>query len=99
MAPDTSNSLLQGDAIDAASLDVDEFNKLFAEHLADKEIKEGSVVEGKVIRMTGDHVIIDIDYKSEGAIPLNEFRPKEGPRNAPPEVAVGDTVEVYLDSL
>ena len=99
MAPETLNPLLDGSTTDAAALDAAEFEKLFGEILNDKEIKEGSVVEGTVIRMSGDHVVVDIDYKSEGTIPVWEFRPKDAPRGAPVDVKVGDTVEVYLESL
>jgi small subunit ribosomal protein S1 len=99
MAPETLNPLLDGSTTDAATLDAAEFEKLFGEILNDKEIKEGSVVEGTVIRMSGDHVVVDIDYKSEGTIPVWEFRPKDAPRGAPVDVKVGDTVEVYLESL
>jgi len=99
MEPETLNQLLNGSTEDAAALDASEFEKLFGEILNDKEIKEGSVVEGTIIRLTGDHVVVDIDYKSEGTIPLYEFRPKDAPRSAPVDVTVGDTVEVYLESL
>ncbi len=98
MAPDI-NSLLEGTAADAANIDAAEFEKLFEDIISDKAIKEGTVVQGRVIRMTDDFVVVDIDYKSEGVIPIWEFRPKDAPRDTPIEVAVGDTVEVYLDSL
>ena len=93
------NTILDGSATNAANIDEAEFAALFEEILADKPIKEGSVVKGRVIRLTEDHAIIDIDYKSEGRIPLYEFRPKDAPRGTPPEIAVDDEVEVYLDSL
>ncbi len=93
------HTILDGSATNAANIDEAEFAALFEEILADKPIKEGSVVKGRVIRLTDDHAIIDIDYKSEGRIPLYEFRPKDAPRGTPPEIAVDDEVEVYLDSL
>ncbi|MCP4870831.1 MAG: 30S ribosomal protein S1 [Proteobacteria bacterium] len=98
MAPDI-NSLLEGTAADAANIDAAEFEKLFEDIISDKAIKEGTVVTGTVIRMTDDFVVVDIDYKSEGVIPAWEFRPKDAPRDTPLPVAVGDEVEVYLDSL
>ena len=93
------NSLLDSSAAAAASLDADQFAAMFEEILSGTPIKEGSVVTGTVIRMTSDYVVVDIDYKSEGRIALHEFRPKDTPRGTPPEVAVGDVIEVYLDSL
>ena len=99
MTLETSNPLLDGSTTDATAMDASEFEKLFSDLLDKKEVKEGSVVEGRVIRLTSDHVVVDIDYKSEGTIPVHEFRAKDAPRNAPIDVAVGDLVEVYLDSL
>ena len=98
MAPDI-NSLLEGSAADAALIDPSEFERLFEDIISDKTVKEGSVVTGTVIRMSDDFVVIDIDYKSEGVIPKWEFRDKDGPRDAPLLVAIGDTVEVFLESL
>ena len=93
------SAFLDNSAAAAASLDADAFAAMFEEILSGTPIKEGSVVNGTVIRMTSDYVVVDIAYKSEGRIPLYEFRPKDSPRGTPPEVAVGDEVEVYLDSL
>ena len=91
----STDSILSGSAASASTMDADEFNAFFEAIISDTPIKEGSVVTGRVIRMAGDHVVIDIAYKSEGTIPLREFRDKEG--NS--EIAVGDDVEVYLESL
>ena len=45
-----------------------------------EQLEEGQMVEGHVIQVTGDHVFINIGYKSEGKIPIEEFReiPKDG---------------------
>ena len=44
-----------------------------------EQLEEGQMVEGRVIQVTQDHVFINIGYKSEGKIPIEEFReiPKE----------------------
>ena len=34
---------------------------------------EGSIIEGTILKIVDNNVIIDIGYKSEGTIPLNEF--------------------------
>ncbi len=94
MSTETS-SILSGSAAAAGAMDAAEFNALFEAIISDTPIKEGSVVTGRVIRMAGDHVVVDIAYKSEGTIPLREFRDKEGETT----IAVGDDVEVYLESL
>ncbi|MFP4557099.1 MAG: 30S ribosomal protein S1 [Bacteroidales bacterium] len=54
-------------------------------------IGEGEVVDGTVIAMNKREVVINIGYKSEGVISLNEFRYN-------PDLKVGDTVEVYVEN-
>jgi len=49
------------------------------------------VVTGTVIQMTSREVVVNIGYKSEGVVSLNEFRYN-------PNLKVGDTVEVYVES-
>ena len=53
-------------------------------------IDEHTVTEGKIINMTDREAIVDIGYKSEGVISLNEFRYN-------PDLKVGDDVEVLVD--
>jgi small subunit ribosomal protein S1 len=55
-------------------------------------ISESETVDGKVVAMTKREIVVNIGYKSEGIINLNEFRYN-------PELQVGDKVEVYVDSL
>jgi small subunit ribosomal protein S1 len=54
-------------------------------------IKVNEVVEGTVISMNKREVVVNIGYKSEGVVSLNEFRYN-------PELANGDKVEVYIES-
>ncbi len=42
-----------------------------------KEITQGKLVKGKVIKKTQTHVLVDIGFKTEGAIPIEEFREQE----------------------
>ncbi len=71
------------------------FEQLFEAAMADhKPVQEGDIVKGRVIRVRGDSVIVDIGYKSEGEIPISEFIGSEGK----PEVKEGDEVEVLLVS-
>ena len=90
-----SSTILSGSAKDVANVDAAEFEKFFNDFLSDTPIKEGTVVKGRVVRMTSDLVVIDIDYKSEGQIRKHEFRNKEGEI----QIAVGDEVDVYLESI
>ncbi len=57
-----------------------------------RDFKEGSIVEGKVLEIRPESVLVDIGYKSEGLIPSEEFKDLE-------TLKVGDTVEVLLESL
>ncbi len=54
-------------------------------------VNENEVVEGKVISINKREVVVNIGYKSDGIIPVNEFRYN-------PELQVGDVVEVYIES-
>jgi small subunit ribosomal protein S1 len=54
-------------------------------------IAENEVTEGTVISMNKREVVVNIGYKSEGVVSLNEFRYN-------PELAIGDSVEVYVES-
>jgi small subunit ribosomal protein S1 len=58
-----------------------------------KRFAEGEVVTGKIISVDKDHVLVDIGYKSEGQIRINEFRDESGEIHA----EVGDKVEVMVE--
>jgi small subunit ribosomal protein S1 len=95
MSTPSTNPILSGSITDAASMDFAEFERLFSDALEETPIKEGSVVKGRVMRIQGEQVVVDIDYKSEGTIPLWEFRDKDGKLQVEP----GQEVEVYLENL
>ncbi len=63
--------------------------------LAEENFKEGEVVRGRVLRITPDHVLVDIGYKSEGFIPLWEFRGPEGLGT----LKEGEDVSVFIESI
>ncbi|MFL5272171.1 MAG: 30S ribosomal protein S1, partial [Anaeromyxobacteraceae bacterium] len=76
--------------------DSEDFATMFAQSEArGGQIEEGKVVSGTVIQLTKDYAVIDIGYKSEGQVPINEFVPAPG---QPPAVKVGDKVEVLVES-
>ncbi len=54
-------------------------------------IKVNEVVDGTVIAMNKREVVVNIGYKSEGVVSLNEFR-------YDPDLKIGDKVEVYIES-
>ena len=55
------------------------------------DIEEGEVVRGRVVEVRSGDVIVDIGYKSEGAIPIDEFRFSGAPK-------VGEEIEVFLEA-
>ncbi len=71
------------------------FAQLFEESLAYTNMKPGTIVKGTVIDIRSDMVVVSAGLKSEGVIPIEQFY---GP-NGELEVAVGDTVEVTLDTV
>lgn len=64
--------------------------KLYSESFRD--VKEGEMIKGKIVRVQGDNVIIDVGFKSEGSIPLNEFFEGAEPK-------IGQEIEVVLESV
>ena len=56
------------------------------------DLEEGSIVEGVIVRVDDDNVLVDVNFKSEGQIPAAEFRDAQG--NI--AVSVGDHVNVYV---
>jgi small subunit ribosomal protein S1 len=56
-----------------------------------RELSEGSIVKGKILEIKPQVILVDIGYKSEGAIPSNEFEDED--------IQVGDEVEVLLERL
>ena len=58
-----------------------------------KQFEEGEVVQGRIISVDRDFVLVDIGYKSEGQIPIREFKNEKGEI----EAEEGDTVEVMVE--
>src|SRR6516162_7322504 len=62
-----------------------------------KEFNVNKIVEGKVLNIVGDEVVIDVGYKSEGVIPLEEWKDEGLEQLQPPKV--GDVIQVLLESV
>ena len=67
----------------------DSMEKLFSEV---KEFTEGMLVRGRILEVRSNEVLVDIGYKSEGAIPLAEF-------DEPDALKPGDEIEVLLEKV
>ena len=72
-----------------ASASHDELEKAYDYRL--NKVNDREVVYGTVIAMNKREVVVNIGYKSDGIIPMSEFRYN-------PELKVGDTVEVYIEN-
>ncbi|MCG2757304.1 MAG: 30S ribosomal protein S1 [Desulfobacteraceae bacterium] len=58
-----------------------------------KRFAEGEVVNGRIISVDKDYILVDIGYKSEGRIRINEFKDEKGDMH----VNIGDDVEVMVE--
>ena len=76
-----------GDA--ATNVSKEELEKAYDSTL--NKVNDREVVDGTVIAMNKREVVVNIGYKSDGIIPLSEFRYN-------PDLKVGDTVEVYIEN-
>lgn len=71
------------------SMSAEQLSALIAESFP--QLHEGSIVKGRILDVKPQVVLVDIGYKSEGAIPVSEFEDEE--------YEVGDEVEVLLERL
>src|SRR5512147_2447920 len=70
------------------------FEALLAAHEGrTQSFSEGEVIRGKVIAITGGGVIVDVGFKSEGIIPIEQFMNDRGQVT----VKQGDSVDVFLE--
>jgi small subunit ribosomal protein S1 len=67
----------------------EELTKTYDESLG--QIKDQQVIEGTIIALNKREAVVNIGYKSDGIIPVSEFRYN-------PDVKVGDTVEVFIEN-
>src|SRR5690606_21086393 len=78
------------------SLMTESFAELFEQSQANlAKLKPGAIVVGTVVDVRGDVVVINAGLKSEGIVPIEQFRNDDGEI----DVGVGDQVKVALDSL
>ncbi|MEQ1754708.1 MAG: 30S ribosomal protein S1 [Micropepsaceae bacterium] len=74
---------------------MEDFTALLEESFKTHGLEEGNVVSGRVIAIEKEFAIIDVGLKTEGKIALKEF----ALAGQAPKIAVGDTVEVFLDRV
>jgi small subunit ribosomal protein S1 len=79
---------------ESAELSPEEYEKLLGMYDDTlRDLSEGQVVKGRIVKVLANEVVVDVGYKSEGMISLAEFSTRDGS----PEVAAGDEVEVLLE--
>ncbi|MCW5196784.1 30S ribosomal protein S1 [Buchnera aphidicola (Pemphigus obesinymphae)] len=71
------------------------FSKLFTESLQEITTQPGSIIQGIVVSINKDIVLVDAGLKSESAIPAEQFKNSQGKF----EIKLGDTVDVALDAI
>ena len=69
----------------------EDFQTLYEESL--KTLEEGQILRGIVVDITPDHVTVDVGYKSEGQVPMQEFLK----RDKKVDVKIGDQIDVLLE--
>src|SRR5450432_2264192 len=72
----------------------EDFAALLAESFSQDNVKEGEILRGTVISVGKDFAIVDVGYKSEGQVSLEEFRMADGSIGVKP----GDVVDVLLEA-
>jgi small subunit ribosomal protein S1 len=70
--------------------ELQELSKLYSESFRD--IKEGEILQGTIVGVSSDNVVVDVGFKSDGTISKNEF-------NATEEIKVGTKIDVVIESV
>jgi len=91
---DKEDTMEEGRSSNKEEISTEDMEKLYSETM--KDFREGKVLKGTIIRINRESVLVDIGYKSEGSIPLAEFKSESG--EIPP-LKVGEEIEVYLDKI
>ncbi|MCA9552524.1 MAG: 30S ribosomal protein S1 [Myxococcales bacterium] len=71
------------------------FGDLLEQSFKQDEIRDGDIVDGRIVAVQRDQVIVDFGFKSEGAISASEFPRGE---DGKPAVKEGDTISVFVES-
>jgi small subunit ribosomal protein S1 len=97
LTPSEDKAPLEGKEEDTSEQDLrhkeesEDFQTLYERSL--KTVEEGQILKGIVLEITPDHVTVDVGYKSEGHIPIQEFIKK----HKKVDVKIGDRIDVFLE--
>lgn len=89
---EASNTLKFTPEVPKAEERKEEFGNLFEESLS--HLQEGELIRGRVVHVGKEHVMVDVGYKCEGQIPIQEFQTDEGTIT----VKEGDLIDVLVES-
>jgi small subunit ribosomal protein S1 len=92
VTPRGAQDLRQGTVRDNMT---ESFAELFEQSIASQRIRPGTILNGLIVEVGQDYVIVNVGLKSEAVIPSEQFKNEKGEI----EVKVGETVEVALDSV
>ncbi len=81
--------IYEADVLEGTKENLKKLKEMYSDTLS--TIAENEVIDGTVISMNKREVVINIGFKSEGVVSINEFRYN-------PDLKIGDTVEVYVES-
>ena len=88
---DNEESMMDDAVLEAELEDMGSMQDLYEQSF--RNIQEGEVIRGRIVQISDDFVMVDIGYKSEGQISVNEFKDEKGDVQA----AIGDEVDVLLE--
>ena len=84
---------IRADLFDEDEYSLDEYEELLGMYEESiQDIREGQIVTGHILRVDENVVVLDVGFKSEGAVPLDEFKPTDS-------LEVGAEVDVFLENL
>lgn len=70
--------------------ELEQLSKLYSESFRD--IKEGEIIQGTIVGIDGDNVVVDVGFKSDGTIPKSEFSSTE-------EIKIGSKIDIVIESV
>jgi len=84
---------IRADLFDEDEYSLDEYEELLGMYEESiQDIQEGQIVTGHILRVDENVVVLDVGFKSEGAVSLDEFKPTDS-------LEVGAEVDVFLENL
>jgi small subunit ribosomal protein S1 len=91
----TEHPVVVSDRIQEIPFMSESFAELFEQSQIENKMRPGAIISAIVVDVTSDTIIVNAGLKSEGIIPIDQFHDENGEL----EVALGDEVDVALDSI